>query len=44
MQRSEQAPADSALVEDDDLRIATTTMYAHMATPKRLAELKKFLE
>jgi site-specific recombinase XerD len=24
--------------------IATTTMYAHMATPKRLAELTKFLE
>jgi site-specific recombinase XerD len=24
--------------------IQTTTMYAHMATPKRLAELTKFLE
>jgi integrase/recombinase XerD len=24
--------------------ISTTTMYAHMATPKRLAELTKFLE
>ena len=24
--------------------IATTTMYAHMATPKRLAELTRFLE
>ena len=24
--------------------IQTTTMYAHMATPKRLAELPKFLE
>jgi hypothetical protein len=25
-------------------RIQTTTMYAHMASPKRLAELTKFLE
>jgi site-specific recombinase XerD len=24
--------------------IATTTMYVHMATPRRLAELTRFLE